>query len=192
MRGHQTSVQIARSVVVSVRQSTLTTVLLKFYLTEKGQRRGYSQAVFWHNKMAAYANKVYVCLFVTKTMRMFIATALTVKRWWCEILSIFNWFLYVVCKGANLDLDCLLRDCAQAVSQTNKDLCGICEYGNGINFPDQTDNLHFKQLIKYFCMRIANVLIKMCGFAAWSLCPLSIYNPGDTLRKVRSYHEPQR
>ena len=54
--------------------------------------------------MVAYANKVYVSLFVTKkknNMEKFIATGSTVKRYLCEIFSIFSEFHCVVCKGAN-------------------------------------------------------------------------------------------
>ena len=44
VRGHQKSVQIPRSIVISKKISR------GFLLTtEKGQRKVYSQAVFWHN-----------------------------------------------------------------------------------------------------------------------------------------------
>ena len=54
---------------------TLIVVLLT---TEKGQR--IVKLSFGTTKMVAFAKKVYVCLFMTKNMEMFVAMGLTVKR----------------------------------------------------------------------------------------------------------------
>ena len=63
-----------RQKAVQVQRSVLFT-------SEKDQRRGYSLKLSLGTvKMALYVNKVYVCLFVTKNMGMFIATGLTLKR----------------------------------------------------------------------------------------------------------------
>ena len=68
MRGHQKSVQIPRSIVISQKDVTLGAVLLT---TEKGRVNGIVKLSFSTTNIAAYVNKVYVCLFVTNYMWCF-------------------------------------------------------------------------------------------------------------------------
>ena len=65
MRGHQKSVQIPRSIVISEKDVTLGAILLT---TEKDRVNGIVKLSFSTTNIAAYVNKVYVCLFVTNYM----------------------------------------------------------------------------------------------------------------------------